>query len=56
MIEGSLDGRILYKDLWMSEEDRENRQEFGIANENVRKLISKEHSANKATKTVGVLD
>ena len=34
----------VYKDLWM------------IANENVRKLISKDDSANKATKTDGVLD
>ena len=46
----------VYKDLWRSEEDRENRQEFGIANENVRKLISKDDSANKAAKTDGVLD
>ena len=46
----------VYKDLWMSEEDRKNRQEFGIPNENVRKLISKDDSANKATKTDGVLD
>ena len=39
------------KDLWRSEEDRDNRQKFGImANENVRKLISKDDSANKATK------
>ena len=45
----------VYKDLWMSEEDRKNRQEFGIA-ENVRKLISKDDSANNATKTDGVLD
>ena len=46
----------IYKDLWRSEEDRENRQKFGIAIENVRKLISKDDSANKATKTDGVLD
>ena len=46
----------VYKDLWMSEEDRKNRQEFGIANENVRKLILKDDSANKATKTDAVLD
>ena len=46
----------VYKDLWMSEEERNNRQEFGLANENVRKLISKDDSANKATKTDGVLD
>ena len=56
---GSASGESMmevYKDLWMSEEDRKNRQEFGIANENVIKLISKDDSANKATKTDGVLD
>ena len=46
----------VYKDLWRSEEDRDNRQNFGIANENVRKLVSKDDSANKNTKTDGVLD
>ena len=46
----------VYKDLWRSDDDRENRQDFGIANENVRKLISGDDSANKAAKTDGVLD
>ena len=46
----------VYKDLWRSEEDRDNRQDFGIANENVRKPVSKDYSANKAAKTDGVLD
>ena len=46
----------VYKDLWRSEEDRDNRQDFGIAKENVRKLVSKDDSANKAAKTDGVLD
>ena len=46
----------IYKDLWRSEEDRENRSRYEIANENVRKLISKDDSANKAAKTDGVLD
>ena len=46
----------VYKDLWRSEEDRDNRQSFGIANENVRKIVSKDDSANKNTKTDGVLD
>ena len=46
----------VYKDLWRSEEDRDNRQKFGLANENVRKLVSKDDSGNKATKTDGVLD
>ena len=46
----------VYKDLWRSEEDRDNRQGFGLANENVRKLVSKDDSANKSAKTDGVLD
>ena len=46
----------VYKDLWRSDDDRENRQNYGIANENVRKLISGDDSANKAAKTDGVLD
>ena len=46
----------MYKDLWRSEEDRNNRQELGIANENVRKLVSKDDTGNKSTKTDGVLD
>ena len=46
----------VYKDLWRSEEDRDNRQEFDIANENVRKLVSNNDSTNEATKTDGVLD
>ena len=46
----------VYKDLWRSEEDRSNRQELGIANENVRKLVSKDDSGNKSAKTDGVLD
>ena len=46
----------VYKDLWRSEVDRTNRQHFGIAGENVRKLISKDDSADKAAKTDGVLD
>ena len=46
----------VYKDLWRSDEDCDNRQEFGLANENVRKLVSKDDSGNKATKTDEVLD
>ena len=46
----------VYKDLWRSDEDRDNRQQLGLANENVRKLVSKDDSGNKATKTDGVLD
>ena len=46
----------VYKDLWRSDEDRDNRQEFGLANENVRKLVLKDDSGNKATKTDRVLD
>ena len=44
------------KDLWRTDEDRDNRQEFGLVNENVRELVSKDDSGNKATKTGGVLD
>ena len=46
----------VYKDLWRSEEDRDNRQDFGIANENFRKLISKDDSSDKVAKNDGVLD
>ena len=46
----------VYKDLWRSDDDRENRQSYRTANENVRKLISGDDSANKATKTDGVPD
>ena len=46
----------VYKDLWRSNEDRDNRQEFGLANENVRKLVSKDDSGNKSAKTDAVLD
>ena len=46
----------VYKDLWRFKEDRNSRQEFGLANENVRKLISKDDSGNKSTKTDGILD
>ena len=35
---------------------RPRQQEFGLANENVRKLVSKDNSRNKVTKTDGVLD
>ena len=46
----------VYKDLWRSDDDRENRQIYGIANKNVRKLISSDDSADKTAKTDGVLD
>ena len=36
--------------------DRANRQDFGIADENVRKLISGDDSADKAAKSDGALD
>ena len=35
---------------------RTNRQDFGIASENVRKLISKDDSADKSVKSDGALD
>ena len=43
----------VYKDLCRSEEDCDNRQEFGLANENVRKLVSKDDSANKLQRPMG---
>ena len=46
----------IYKDLWRSDDDCENRQSYGLANENVQKLISGDDSANKTAKTDGVLD
>ena len=51
-------GSILetYKDLWKSDKERENMSEYGLANENVKKLMSKDDSANKAAKTDEVLD
>ena len=44
----------VYKDLWRP--DPTNRQDFGIAAENVRKLISKDDSADKSAKSDGALD
>ena len=46
----------VYKDLWRSDDDRENRQSYGIGNENVRKLISGDDGADKSAKTDEVLD
>ena len=46
----------VYKDLWRSDDDRENRQSYGIANENVRKLISGDDSGDKSAKTDEVLE
>ena len=46
----------IYKDLWRSEDDRKKRQEYGLANENTRKLISKDDSGSDSAKTDGILD
>lgn len=46
----------IYKDLWKSEKERKNMSEYGLANENVRKLMSKDDSGSKTAKTDGVLD
>ena len=46
----------VYKDLWRSIVDRTNRQDFGIASENARKLISKDDSADKSVESDGALD
>ena len=45
----------VYKDLWLPEEQRKNMVDVGIMNENTRKLISEDDSADKnvvADKTV----
>ena len=44
-----------YKDLWKSDEKRDNMAEYGLANENARKLMSKNDSGTKIAKTNGVL-
>ena len=44
-----------YKDLWLSDEKRSNMIEYGIANENIRKVISKDDSATTANKDDDVM-
>ena len=46
----------LYKDLWKSDEKRDNMAEYRLANENVRKRMSKDDNGNKTAKTNSVLD
>ena len=35
----------IYKDLWKTSKERDNLIEYGISNENLRKMISKDDSA-----------
>ena len=44
-----------YKDLWKSESKREGMISYGIANENIRKLMSQEDSATTSGKADDVL-
>ena len=44
-----------YRDLWLSDSKRANMIEYGIANENIRKLMSKDDSATTANKDDDVL-
>ena len=44
-----------YKDLWKSESKREGMIRYGIANENIRKLISQDDSATTSGKADDVL-
>ena len=45
----------IYKDLWKSESKREGMLEYGIANENIRKLMSGDDSATTSGKDDDVL-
>ena len=36
-----------YKDLWLSDEKRASMLEYGIANQNIRKILSNDDSAAK---------
>jgi hypothetical protein len=46
----------VYKDLWKSDGKRSNMVEYGIVNENTRKLLSKDDSADQTAKTEGDYD
>ena len=46
----------VYKDLWKMNSKRDNMIEYGIMNENTRKLISKDDSADSTAKTDGDYD
>ena len=41
---------MVYKDLWLPDERREDMSEYGIASENLRKLMSGDDSASSANK------
>ena len=44
-----------YKDLWKSDSKREGMIEYGVANENIRKLMSGDDSATTSGKDNDVL-
>ena len=44
-----------YKDLWKSEAKRDGMLEYGIANENIRKIMSGDDSATTSGKDDDVL-
>ena len=46
----------VYKDLWVSEEVRQNSQQYGIANLNTRKLISSSDDGSGTGTTQKVSD
>ena len=41
---------MVYKDLWLPDERREDMSEYGIATENLRKLMSGDDSASASSK------
>ena len=41
---------MVYKDLWLPDERREDMSEYGIASENLRKLMSGDDSASSSNK------
>ena len=45
----------VYKDLWKSDYKRDNMIEYGVANENIRKMMSKDDSAVTQNKADDVL-
>ena len=46
---------MVYKDIWLPDERREDMSEYGIASENLRKLMSGDHSASSSNKNDNAL-
>ena len=46
---------MVYKDLWLPDERREDMSEYGIATENLRKLMSRDDSASTSDKADNAL-